>query len=102
MENITSKQIHGNNSMFSFSDNSHKIIESNVKIEDMQEKYIDKYMIVTNTRVVDTHIHGDVIAILTPAEYNKLKKPENMLPKYSVWVGYDARQERFGIYGDYI
>ena len=54
--------------MFSFSDNNPTIQESCISLDDAQEKYQDKYMIVTNVKVVDERIHGDIVAVLSAEE----------------------------------
>ncbi|MCL1996453.1 MAG: hypothetical protein FWG63_09630 [Defluviitaleaceae bacterium] len=87
--------------MFSF-DGEHKILEHNVIIEDMEDKYHDKYMIAINRYGGDTRIRGDVVAILTPDEYFSLEKPKPMPSKYSVWKGLSLQMDGLGAYGYYL
>ncbi|MCL1998835.1 MAG: hypothetical protein FWG65_08715 [Turicibacter sp.] len=87
--------------MFSF-DGEHEVLERDVIIEDMEQKYHDKYMIVINGHGRDCRLRGDIIAILTPEEYSKLEKPKPMLPKYSVWEGFSLQLDGLGAYGFYL
>ncbi|MCL1988951.1 MAG: hypothetical protein FWG64_13425 [Firmicutes bacterium] len=81
--------------MFSF-DGEHEILERDVIVEDMEEKYHDKYMIVINGYGKDCRLRGDIVAILTPHEYCNLELPKPMLPKYRVWVGFTVQSQRLG------
>ncbi|MCL2017134.1 MAG: hypothetical protein FWG68_12900 [Defluviitaleaceae bacterium] len=78
--------------MFSF-DGEHEILEHDVIIEDMEDKYPDKFMIAVSRPSTDSRIHGDVLAILTPAEYSKIKFPKPMPRGYSVWVGISLQMD---------
>ena len=91
--------------MFSFADNNPAILEHNVNIEAMEEKYHDKYMIATNIHQIDGWFYGDIVALLTPAEYGKLMMPKDAVRKYSVWVGDSIKMDGLdglGIYGLYL
>ncbi|MCL1999237.1 MAG: hypothetical protein FWG65_10770 [Turicibacter sp.] len=74
--------------MFKFDDN-YTILEHDVMEYEMQQKYPNKYMIVTNCYRKDYHDYGDIIAILTSQEYYLLglELSEPMMPKYHVWKG---------------
>ena len=86
--------------MFSFFENDYSVIENNVMFEDMQIKYADKYMIIKNGHVENKRIHGDIIAILTPEEYEVLEVPKSIAPKFAVWEGYSIMIERItNLYG---
>ena len=87
--------------MFSF-DGEHEILEKDVIIQEMEMKYHDKYLIITNAYSKDARIRGDVIAILTPEEYRKLEKPKPMLPKYGVGEGFSLQMDGLGAYGFYL
>jgi len=84
--------------MFSFN-GEHEILEHDVIVEDMEDKYHDKYMIVISRPSDDSRFHGDVVAILTPDEYFELKKPKPTPPKYSVWKGLSLQMDGLGAYG---
>ena len=64
--------------MFSFANPDPPILERNIIWGDAEEKYPDKFMIVINARFVDSELHGDIIAMLTPEEYSELDFPEPM------------------------
>jgi len=91
--------------MFSLTDtDTHTLYESNVYLCDMEEKYPDKYLIVTNTKSLNGRLHGDIIAIMTPVEYAGFKKqhPEPILPKFGVVVGLAIKMGGLGVYGLYL
>ena len=88
-----------NNKMEFFDKNTK--IEENVNIEEMEKKYHDKYMIAKNIHQIDGWFYGDIIAVLTPIEYNRLRMPKNKVSKYRIWVGNSLKQEGLGIYGLY-
>jgi hypothetical protein len=88
--------------VFSFSDNSPKILEHNVSIEAMEEKHHDKYMIATNIHQVDGWFYGDIVAFLTPTEYSELQMPKEAISKYRIWVGDSIKMDGVGIYGLYL
>jgi len=88
--------------MFSFSDPNPTILEKNILWNDAEEKYSDKYMIVTNAHVEEAELYGDIIAILTPAEYVQLPRPKPMAPKYQVWEGMELKAEGLGVVGFYM
>ncbi|MCL1988952.1 MAG: hypothetical protein FWG64_13430 [Firmicutes bacterium] len=81
--------------MFSF-DGEHEILERDVILEDMEEKYHDKYMIVINGYSKDCRLRGDIVAILTPHEYCYLKVPKPWPKEYVVWVGFTVQLQRRG------
>jgi len=87
--------------MFSF-DGEHEILEHNVIIEDMEQKYHDKYMIVINGHGEDSRIKGDIVAILTPEEFYALEKPKQWLPKYGLWEGFSIQIKGLGAYAFYL
>ena len=80
--------------MFSFFEKDYSVIENNVMLEDMQEKYTDKYMITTNGHVENERIHFDIIAILTPEEYDALEMPKSIAPKFGILEGLSVMLER--------
>ena len=82
-----------------FSISNPKILEHNIDWGEAQEKYYNKYMIVINSHLEGTRLHGDIIAILTPAEFFTLSKPEPMVPKYEAWIGITLQNERIGASG---
>ena len=88
--------------MFSFSDPNPVVLEKNILWGDAEEKYSDKYMIVTNTHVEEAELYGDILAILTPMEYAQLKRPKPMTPKYQVWRGLKLLSEGLGAIGFYM
>ena len=88
--------------MFSFYEPNPPILERNILWGDAEEKYPDKYMIVTNTHVENAELYGDILAILTPAEYVKLQRPKPMTPKYQVWEGIALKSEGLGVVGFYM
>ena len=78
------------------------IFEKNIKWADAEKKYHDKYLIVTNVSIKDAELYGDIIAILNSQEYNALKKPKPMTPKYQVWEGLSIKAEGLGVLGYYM
>ena len=82
-----------------FSISNPQILEHNIDWGVAQEKYYDKYMIVINSHLEGTRLHGDIIAILTPEEYLALSKPEPMTPTYEAWIGVALQNERIGASG---
>jgi len=80
--------------MFSFFDTIHNIIEKNIIYEVAQKKYHNKIMIVINGHVENRRIRGDIIAILTPEEFDELDKPDDIAPRFSIWEGDSIRIER--------
>lgn len=91
--------------MFSlFDTNTHTVYESNVCLDDMEEKYTDKYMIASNMQLIDSQLYGNIIAILTPNEYTSFKKqhPESILPDYCIIVGVELKAGGLGVYGIYL
>ena len=82
-----------------FVDSDHQILEHNIDWGEAQEKYYDKYMIVINSHLEGTRLHGDIIAILTPEEYLALSKPDPMAPVYEAWIGVALQNERIGARG---
>jgi len=80
--------------MFSFSDPSPKVIECDVAMGEMVEKYHDKYMIVIPSYGGKRDdVYGDIVAIFSPSEYLKLQKPTRLFPKYVLWEGIDIMKE---------
>ena len=79
--------------MFSFNEQNYKTIETNVKYDDMVEKYPDSYMIAMNGHLINEEIHGDIVAILSATDYHSLNKPKNIVPRFSIWKGIAVRTE---------
>ena len=79
--------------MLSFAANSYEIVERNVRLGDMVEKYPNNYIVVINGHVENEEIHGDVVAILSKEEYDSLDKPTNLTPKFTIWKGTALRLE---------
>ena len=89
--------------MFSFFEKNYIVIESGVEYEKMQEKYADKLMVVMNTYLNDGLIHGDIVALLTPAEYEVMDKPKSFAPKFRIWEGNKIADEGVNsLYGIYL
>ena len=88
--------------MFTFADPNPPIIERAILWGDAEEKYADKFMIVTNTYVEAAELYGDILAILSPSEYADLDKPKPMCPKYGVWKGIGLKSEGLGAVGFYM
>ena len=88
--------------MFSFSDPNPPVLERNIEWGEAEEKYPDKFMIVTNTHVEDSYLYGDIVAILSPKEYVDLEKPKVITPRYRVWEGIAVKMEGMGILGFYL
>ena len=84
--------------MFSFDDPSPQILEHNIDWGEAQEKYPHSYMIVINRHLIGTKLHGDIIGILTPEEYDFLEKPVPFLPKYCIWEGVAVMGKGLGVY----
>ena len=82
-----------------FFNSNPQILVQNIDWGEAQEKYYDKYMIVINSHLEGTRLHGDIIAILTPEEYFALKKPDPLAPKYEAWIGAALQNERIGARG---
>ena len=88
--------------MYLFSTETSEVLEQDVSIEAMEEKYHDKDMLVINSHLVDGRIFGDIVALLKPEEYRELKK-ENVIPSdYSVWEGDSLKWGGLGTYGLYL
>jgi hypothetical protein len=83
---------------------THTVYESNVCLDDMEEKYTDKYMIASNMQLIDSQLYGNIIAVLTPSEYAEFKKkhPESILPDYCIVVGLSIKAGGLGVYGIYL
>ncbi|MCL1883249.1 MAG: hypothetical protein FWF81_05790 [Defluviitaleaceae bacterium] len=88
--------------MFTFEDSNPPVIERAILWGDAAYKYPDKYMIVTNTYLEDAELYGDILAVLSPAEYIHLQKPKPMTPRYQVWEGIDLKAEGLGVVGFYM
>jgi len=85
--------------MFTFADPNPPIIERAILWGDAQEKYADKFMIVTNTYVEDAELYGDILAIFSPNDYADLEKPKPLCPKYGIWKGIGLLSEGHGRVG---
>jgi hypothetical protein len=85
--------------MFSFTDPNPTILEHNIDWGEAQNKYHDSYMIVINSHLEGSRLHGDIVAILTPEEYFALNKPNPLVPKYEAWIGVALQTERIGARG---
>ena len=89
--------------MFAF-DKPYEIIEKNILIDDLREKYPDNIMITINGHIEEERRHGDVIAILTEEEYTKLRKnfPVNYSSKFATIKGInilrDGREGWLGVF----
>jgi len=88
--------------MFTFADPNPPVIERAILWGDAEEKYADKFMIVTNTYVEEAELYGDIIAVLSPKEYAALEKPTPMCPRYGVWEGIGLKAEGLGAVGIYM
>ena len=88
--------------MYSFSTATAEVLERDVNIEAMEEKYPDKYMLVINSHLVDGRIFGDIVAFLKSEEYRELKKEKAIPSDYSVWEGDSLKLGGLGIYGLYL
>ena len=89
--------------MFSFFNKEYSAIETQVEYETMQEKYADKIMVVMNTSLINSLIHGDIVAILTQKEYESINKPKSFAPKFRIWEGNKIADEKVSsLYGVYM
>jgi len=83
--------------MFNIQKNASNPIESNVIIEDMEQKYHNKIMIAINCCIMKGRIRGDIIAIFSPEEYQHIQLPKPLPPKCSIWEGLSLQDDGVGM-----
>ena len=79
--------------MFSFEEKDYAIIEANIKYKAIEEKYNDKYIIIMNGHLENGHLYGDVVGLLTEAEYGQIQFPTDVSERFTILKGDIVRQK---------
>jgi hypothetical protein len=83
--------------MFNLQEKTLTPIEENVLIEDMEQKYHDKMMLVVNCGTVDGRIKGDIVALFSQDEYRNIDLPKPLPYHCSIWRGFSLKVEGVGM-----
>jgi len=88
--------------MFSFEKKNHNVLIKNIAKSDVTSKHSGNYIIAKDVYNDGGKFYGDVLAILTKEEFEKLDLRECKAPKFYIWEGVTIRDEvnenRLGIY----